>query len=813
MHKELANYLRCVRNVWLDISGGDLTIMQMIDEATVKCLELRAPKASKEDADFIVNSMNTGKLFSFISDISLKEKILQNILRIERIIPTLYTFCEDTKYLEPCAIGVKKLLEPKLSDTVKMTLRKSFRGFNMGQGIFLRQDGERRYVQVKGNKEEEFEFSYRQLWMYAMRHFPDLVNVAPRKEPNKEKPIVKEPDPILWQQFADLALRLGFQSDKMKELGSAEALDRAIRNYLLRITEYISEEESLEAQVTQVKNRLEREDQSNSIPALTNDTSDTTLQRRCGRPFEDSQAEAKENLYIRYVYAEETNAKYITSFFVQRATFIAFFGNGIRHTVFHDDRVSDPDSEMMDENMSLDDQEQNHSRTITANDTTQDFNVAGVSQWALNPENLMMPTSFGGDLGSGHVPGQDSFNGLLQLASEDLETSASQAIVLLNDPTDFDQHMTTEDTSVDDASFISTSNVQTVVLWSDHAHHEQHTTIESMDVDDSTSDLSEKESVGSINGPLRLTSGNLDSSTSRAVVLWSDPTHHEQHAAIENTNLDTSFTSISDVSHNENVDSVNESLQLTRGNLENSTSQAIVLWSDPTPHATTTNTKVDDSSFISASNVDSVNERNRSRKRPSKHQRRMKKTRYCKQKQHPEIITPNKKDLKEAASIDQAESCSSKRNQNHEDHSGRHDDDSALHGRTDRVPDDGDPKTKANEPLHTDNPSKRREGLKGRDSSVYKQTDRVPGDGESTSIKWRKIKSSDDKTDHFYTKSKTKVDASFLTGSSSKRCEDFKDHGSSVQTRTDRVPGDGGPTSIKWRKIKSPATYDFEEEL
>ena len=64
--------------------------------------------------------------------------------------------------------------------------------------------------------------------MYVMRHFPDLVNIALRKEPSKEKPIIKEPSPILWQRFAQLALRLGFSSLKIEEISSLVDLERSI---------------------------------------------------------------------------------------------------------------------------------------------------------------------------------------------------------------------------------------------------------------------------------------------------------------------------------------------------------------------------------------------------------------------------------------------------------------------------------------------------------------------------------------------------------------------------------------------------------
>ena len=60
-----------------------------------------------------------------------------------------------------------------------------------------------------------------------MRHFPNLVNIAPRKEPTRDKPVVKEPNPLLWRRFAILALLLGFRSERLEQMGSIETFNPA----------------------------------------------------------------------------------------------------------------------------------------------------------------------------------------------------------------------------------------------------------------------------------------------------------------------------------------------------------------------------------------------------------------------------------------------------------------------------------------------------------------------------------------------------------------------------------------------------------
>jgi hypothetical protein len=304
--------------------------MKLTDAVTVQKLELRAPMASKEDATFIKAEMDARTLFRSVSDVAMREMITNNILSVRGLIPSLFTFCEDTKYLEPCANAMKKLLEPKFKGTVYSAMRDIFSGTKCKEGLFLRQDGERQFVSVSGYEVDRFNYSYRQLYAYTWRHFPELVNVAPRKEPDQPKPVVKEPDPIRLHQFADLASKLGFTSSKLQEMSSTKALEQAVHTYLLRTAEYSSGGESLEDQVKQIQQALmTSEGQTFNLqhPILTTDVYSQDLQHRCGRPFENAQKDAKKSVYIQWLYdSKETRGRYITSFFVQRSAFLAFFG-------------------------------------------------------------------------------------------------------------------------------------------------------------------------------------------------------------------------------------------------------------------------------------------------------------------------------------------------------------------------------------------------------------------------------------------------------------------------------------------------------
>ena len=310
--QELATYLHHIRHVWTAILGPISS--RVIDSATVKNLELRAPAASKCDAAFVTRCMRNGTIFPGLSDAE-KEVVLNNLLSVDLIIPSLFTFCEDTKYLEPCAKAIKILIEPRGQASLRMCAEQLFTESYAVEHV-ARQPSERGSTDTV-DKADRFEYSYRQLWMYAMRHFPDLVNTAPRKEPSKEKPIIKEPSPFLWQRFAQLALRLGFSSPKIEEMSSSEELERSIRSSVPHAAGYRNDKvDGSETASTA------------SVPLPQSPRRDLDLQHRCGRPFETSQREAESTMFMHLIYNHrKASDGYINAFFVQRSTFQAFFGH------------------------------------------------------------------------------------------------------------------------------------------------------------------------------------------------------------------------------------------------------------------------------------------------------------------------------------------------------------------------------------------------------------------------------------------------------------------------------------------------------
>lgn len=300
--QELSAYLRRIRHVWSKITNSNSRIMNLVDIATVKHLELRAPAASERDASFTRTCMETEKIFAQVLDPVLRKTIINNVCAVERVIPSLWSFLEDIKHLEPCAKAVTMLLELHNRSTLYEALRLLFVGSNHGQQLLVRQDGENHYVRIKAQNKNRFEFSYRQLWVFAMRHFPDLVN-GPTKD--LDTPDVGKPSSsILWYRFARLALILGFRSPKIEGMGSTNALDKAVLQCISWAASAINQGAPLDRQVIEVRDRLQIETDTplESAPPLITEDSDLDVQHRDRSAFEDSRRTAKLGFFIRWLY-------------------------------------------------------------------------------------------------------------------------------------------------------------------------------------------------------------------------------------------------------------------------------------------------------------------------------------------------------------------------------------------------------------------------------------------------------------------------------------------------------------------------------
>ncbi|KAF8545287.1 hypothetical protein BDD12DRAFT_976954 [Trichophaea hybrida] len=305
--EEIICYLNNVAILWSGMLGN--ANPKHVNLNTVEQLGRRIPKYCKIDEVHVRNSMkevvdNQYAMFPGLKG-SQREEILQNILQQRTLIPTLVTFFEDLKYLEPLSKAMKLLIE-KESMSVHRSFEYMFTGglattceIETAEGIFGHHKVE--------NIDQKMELGYQQLWLYTMRHFPEMVDFTPRKENSQPKPPNQDPDFTIIFDFAQLAHRLGFDSQDIQDIRAKDPHISTAREFLAKVRpsdiyNHDSFEDSLHAIAKALQN-IPKRGLTPNRPDEGPRASDDDLSRRCGRPFEFDHVHTKDQLFLPTLYS------------------------------------------------------------------------------------------------------------------------------------------------------------------------------------------------------------------------------------------------------------------------------------------------------------------------------------------------------------------------------------------------------------------------------------------------------------------------------------------------------------------------------
>lgn len=294
-------YLTHIKDVWSQLLRHNKEAMLMVDQATVKAVELMAPKSSKRDAQALHGQLVSGQIFSGFN-LESREIIWSGLRTISGLIPSLYTFFEDLKYLEACAGTMRHLVRPSPKQTLRSALNQIFFGNNQ----LVIQETHSTYSTQLVKSSKNWHFMYPQLWLYTMRDYPDLP--APRDVKTKKKKLLAKArtpnaSEAKLSDFAVLADRLRFKSDKISEL-MLRSSDREIaRDALLRARNqdhYDYDDGDIDSHVEQILGLFATAKPRNTeqlCPALVSDGLDAAGPR-CGFPDEEAHARDRRFLYI-----------------------------------------------------------------------------------------------------------------------------------------------------------------------------------------------------------------------------------------------------------------------------------------------------------------------------------------------------------------------------------------------------------------------------------------------------------------------------------------------------------------------------------
>jgi Protein of unknown function (DUF3723) len=264
---------------------------QRIDKTTVKTVQLRAPGVSTSDAQSLQGEVLGGKrIFSGFSR-QEREIIWENIVAFKGIIPSLSKFFQDVHLLQACVNSIRWLVTVPPDQTLFTALGEAYTQRETqivltSATTFRSETGSRSYC---------MRLAYLALFAIAMQVYRDLPK-APGEKILKEMPRAQADRDVL-QRFASFAYLLGFNSPEIEMLKGDSA-------------------------------HLSPTDAPEFIPITVTTGPGEDIKLRSGLPRMNTFREDKNYLYLDNLCREQDETgEGITSFFVLKSWFMAFFGS------------------------------------------------------------------------------------------------------------------------------------------------------------------------------------------------------------------------------------------------------------------------------------------------------------------------------------------------------------------------------------------------------------------------------------------------------------------------------------------------------
>lgn len=308
---------------------------EILDSTTVSLLEGRCPRLSLTDREHIHEVFRNGMVYPDITDPYLRAQLQNAALTYTRVIPTLRTFLENTKYLKAMTDVMKRILPPKFKGTIRESMFKYYVSPTDLQHEV--QASENDFAKESGSKEYGFWAAYRQVFLFAMRHFFGLVNVQPLGLGFQKQ---KFDSSELWRRFHLCAAKVGFVLPGSKSSKSHPRALAANSVELIAIHELITRlrppelfaynEAKLAEFSTHVSSLLgtmsaRKIDTLLAVQTCDN-VEDWNLEKRCGMPNAETFFADQKHLFLKNIYSLDQPARgCMTSFAVKRDIFQSFF--------------------------------------------------------------------------------------------------------------------------------------------------------------------------------------------------------------------------------------------------------------------------------------------------------------------------------------------------------------------------------------------------------------------------------------------------------------------------------------------------------
>ncbi|KAA8652086.1 DUF3723 domain-containing protein [Aspergillus tanneri] len=332
--EEILTYLDHIGDFWSSLVASDYCAMKKIDSDTVNALQLMAPGKSRTDAKKAGGLILGGQAFAEFSE--EERRIIWNRMKtFNGLVPSLYTFFEDFKYLESCAHCVKRLFGAS-TESVWNTMSSMFiPSLDSEAEEIVIQVSESTFRHERATDAERLDKGYLQVWLYAMRHYP-LMPPAPKNDDDLlAKPARARADERAIYEMAELARRLGFDSPEIKTLIDGSPDHQIARAALLQARKpncFQYDAEQFDTLVSQIVDCFATAVpvQPEIVPDLLADST-VRPRARCGMPRMRTHKQDSPFLFLDLLHADDVGvADTITTLFVRRCVYFAFFGKPTR---------------------------------------------------------------------------------------------------------------------------------------------------------------------------------------------------------------------------------------------------------------------------------------------------------------------------------------------------------------------------------------------------------------------------------------------------------------------------------------------------
>ncbi|KAI1840199.1 hypothetical protein JX266_013600 [Neoarthrinium moseri] len=337
--EKLVCYLDYVANIWSRILRGSSVGKGNINTAIVQALELTCPKYSSADRRRLEIQLEKGQVLQNFSYRD-RELIYQNLVSIDCVIPSLKSFLEDTKYLQPCADNIRHVVG--LLGCGRTT------NYAALQACFLWDDAHVNQIVVERSEsvfetrgispEARFEANRQQLWLWAMRHFAQLAPPSKGLTAGLANVGPERANDSLLCRFAYFAYRLGFRNDRILQWKQRSPDRELARSVLLKARKpdmYEYDNRSFDLYLDQIEEIMQTArpllNQQRDRRSPWHDGVETG--NRCGYPASDDHQLDKKHLFLDTITQDNAPIQGVTSFFVRRCVFTAFLVKNDRYTV------------------------------------------------------------------------------------------------------------------------------------------------------------------------------------------------------------------------------------------------------------------------------------------------------------------------------------------------------------------------------------------------------------------------------------------------------------------------------------------------